>query len=102
MLEGKSSFDEPPEVELKDLPPYLEYVFLEGDDKLPIIIVKDLKDEEKAALMKVLKSYKRAIAWKLSDIKGVDPEFCTHKILKEEDFHQQFKVKDGYVPKKGA
>ncbi|GJW48484.1 reverse transcriptase domain-containing protein [Tanacetum coccineum] len=82
----KSSIDEPPEVELKDLPPHLEYAFLEGDDKLPIIIAKDLKDEEKAALIKVLKSYKRAIAWKLSDIKGVDPEFCTHKILMEEDY----------------
>ncbi|GJY94974.1 reverse transcriptase domain-containing protein [Tanacetum coccineum] len=82
----KSSFDEPPEVELKDLPPHLEYAFLEGDDKLPVIIAKDLKDEEKAALIKVLKSHKRAIAWKLSDIKGVDPEFCTHKILIEEDY----------------
>ncbi|GJZ86216.1 hypothetical protein Tco_0657826 [Tanacetum coccineum] len=46
----KSSIDEPPEVELKDLPPHLEYAFLEGDDKLPVIIAKDLKDEEKAAL----------------------------------------------------
>ncbi|GKA56470.1 reverse transcriptase domain-containing protein [Tanacetum coccineum] len=42
--------------------------------------------EEKAALIKVLKSYKRAIAWKLSDIKGYYPEFCTHKILMEEDY----------------
>ncbi|GJV42847.1 reverse transcriptase domain-containing protein [Tanacetum coccineum] len=38
----KSSIDEPPEVELKDLPPHLEYAFLEGDDKLPVIIAKDL------------------------------------------------------------
>ncbi|GJY30680.1 reverse transcriptase domain-containing protein [Tanacetum coccineum] len=82
----KSSIDEPPEVELKDLPPHLEYAFLEGDDKLPVIIAKDLKDEEKATLIKVLKSHKRAIAWKLSDIKGVDPEFYTHKILMEEDY----------------
>ncbi|GKC19534.1 hypothetical protein Tco_1021684 [Tanacetum coccineum] len=52
----------------------------------PVIIAKDLKDEEKAALLKVLKSHKRAIAWKLSDIKGVNPEFCTHKILMEEDY----------------
>ncbi|GJT98372.1 reverse transcriptase domain-containing protein [Tanacetum coccineum] len=43
------------EVELKDLPPHLEYAFLEGNNKLPIIIAKDLKDEEKAALIKVLK-----------------------------------------------
>ncbi|GKA60359.1 reverse transcriptase domain-containing protein [Tanacetum coccineum] len=66
----KSSIDEPPEVELKDLPPHLEYAFLEGDDKLPVIIAKDLSVEEKAALIKVLKSHKRANAWKLSDIKG--------------------------------
>ncbi|GJY48319.1 reverse transcriptase domain-containing protein [Tanacetum coccineum] len=82
----KSLVNEPPEVELKDLPPYLEYAFLEGNDKLPVIIAKDLKNEEKAALIKVLKSHKRAIAWKLSDIKGIDPEFCTHKILMEEDY----------------
>ncbi|GKD51192.1 hypothetical protein Tco_1280168, partial [Tanacetum coccineum] len=62
----ESSVNEPPEVELKELPPHLEYAFLEGDDKLPVIIAKDLKDEEKAALLKVLKSHKRAIAWKLS------------------------------------
>ncbi|GJU41420.1 hypothetical protein Tco_1194377 [Tanacetum coccineum] len=82
----KSSIDEPPEVELKDLPPHLEYAFLEGGHKLPVIIAKDLKDEEKDALIKVLKSHKRAIAWKLSDIKGINPKFCTHKILMEEDY----------------
>nr|GEW03525.1 retrovirus-related Pol polyprotein from transposon TNT 1-94 [Tanacetum cinerariifolium] len=82
----KSSVDEPPAVELKDLPPHLEYAFLEGVDKLPVIIAKDLSMEEKTALIMVLKSHKRAIAWKLSDIKGIDPEFCTHKILMEEDF----------------
>ncbi|GJY03027.1 reverse transcriptase domain-containing protein [Tanacetum coccineum] len=81
-----SSVNEPPEVELKDLPPHLEYAFLEGNDKLPVIIAKDLKNEEKAALIEVLKSHKRAIAWKLSDIKGIDPEFCTYKILMEEDY----------------
>nr|GEW43288.1 reverse transcriptase domain-containing protein [Tanacetum cinerariifolium] len=42
--------------------------------------------DEKTTRITVLKSYKRAIAWKLSDIKGIDPEFCTHKILMEEDF----------------
>nr|GFB39313.1 reverse transcriptase domain-containing protein [Tanacetum cinerariifolium] len=36
----KSFVDEPPEVELKDLPPHLEYAFLEGDNKLPVIIAK--------------------------------------------------------------
>nr|GEV50019.1 reverse transcriptase domain-containing protein [Tanacetum cinerariifolium] len=67
----KSSVDEPPAVKLKALPPYLEYAFLEGYDKLPIIITKDLSVEEKTALITVLKSHKRAIAWKLFDIKEV-------------------------------
>nr|GEZ18429.1 hypothetical protein [Tanacetum cinerariifolium] len=52
-----------------ELPSHLEYVFLEGTDKLPVIIAKDLKDAEKERLIKVLKSHKHAIAWKLSDIK---------------------------------
>ncbi|GKA24855.1 hypothetical protein Tco_0710888 [Tanacetum coccineum] len=82
----KSSIDEPPGVELKDLPPHLEYAFFKGDDKLPVIIAKDLSVKEKAALIKVLKSHKRAIAWKLSEIKGINPEFYTHKILIEEDY----------------
>nr|GEU83379.1 reverse transcriptase domain-containing protein [Tanacetum cinerariifolium] len=82
----KSSIDEPPEFELKDLPPHLEYAFLEGDNKLPVIIAKELGDEDKSALIKVLKSHKRAIAWKLSDIQGINPEFCTHKILMEKDY----------------
>nr|GEX86661.1 reverse transcriptase domain-containing protein [Tanacetum cinerariifolium] len=82
----KYSINEPPVVELKDLPPHLEYVFLEADDKLTVIIIKKLKDKEKTALIKVLKSHKQALAWQLSDIKGINPEFCIHKILIEDDF----------------
>nr|GEV10154.1 reverse transcriptase domain-containing protein [Tanacetum cinerariifolium] len=82
----KSSIDEPPEFELKDLPLHLEYAFLEGDNKLPVIIAKDLSMEEKTALIMVLKLHKPAIAWKLFDIKGIDPEFCTHKVLMEDGF----------------
>nr|GEX78753.1 reverse transcriptase domain-containing protein [Tanacetum cinerariifolium] len=70
-------------VELKNLPPHLEYAFLEGDNKLPVIIAKELGDEEKSTLIKVLKSHKRAIVWKLSDIQGINLEFCTHNILME-------------------
>nr|GEX26636.1 reverse transcriptase domain-containing protein [Tanacetum cinerariifolium] len=59
---------------------------LKGDDKLSVIIAKDLKDEEKTALIKVLKSHKQALAWQLFDIKGLNLEFCTHKILMNDDF----------------
>nr|GEX03364.1 reverse transcriptase domain-containing protein [Tanacetum cinerariifolium] len=66
---------------------YSQEVFgFSGGDKLPVIIAKDLKDEEKTALIKVLKSHKRALAWQLFDIKGINPEFYTHKILMEDDF----------------
>nr|GEW69947.1 reverse transcriptase domain-containing protein [Tanacetum cinerariifolium] len=82
----KSSMDEPPVIELKDLPPHLEYAFLEGDDKLPVIIAKDLKYKEKTTLIKVLKLHKQALAWQLSDIKGINSKFCTHKILMDDDF----------------
>ncbi|GJS90198.1 reverse transcriptase domain-containing protein, partial [Tanacetum coccineum] len=66
--------DEIPEVELKELPPHLEYAFLEENNKLPVIISKDLSQDEKTSLINVLKNRKQAIAWKLSDIRGIDPE----------------------------
>ncbi|GJY39962.1 hypothetical protein Tco_0426326 [Tanacetum coccineum] len=73
--------DEIPKVELKELPLHLEYAFLEGNNKLPVIISKDLSLEEKTSLINVLKNQKQAIAWKLSDIRGIDPDFASHKIL---------------------
>nr|GEX84195.1 reverse transcriptase domain-containing protein [Tanacetum cinerariifolium] len=96
----KSSVDEPPVVELKARPPHLEYAFLEGDDKLPVIIAKYLSVEEKTALLTVLKSHKRAIAWKLSDIK---------EVIKLLDAGLIYPIPDSpwvspvhYIPKKGG
>ncbi|GKC45833.1 reverse transcriptase domain-containing protein [Tanacetum coccineum] len=86
VTKAKPSIEEPPELELKDLSSHLEYAYLEGTDKLPVIIAKGLKNDEKEALLKVLKSHKQAIAWKITDIKGIDPHFCTHKILMEDDY----------------
>nr|GEY15875.1 reverse transcriptase domain-containing protein [Tanacetum cinerariifolium] len=76
----KSSVDEPLVVELKVLPPHLEYAFLEGDDKLPVIVAKDLSVEEKTALLSVLKSHN---PW-------VSPVHCVPKeegftVVKNED-----------------
>nr|GEU32796.1 hypothetical protein [Tanacetum cinerariifolium] len=70
----KSSVDEPPEVELKDLPSHLEYAFLEGN-KLPVIIAKELGDEEKAAL---IKDYKPAVQHQ----RRVNPKI--HDVIKKE------------------
>src|SRR5262249_25939327 len=82
----KDSIEEPPILELKQLPSYLEYAFLAEDSKLPVIIASDLSPEQKKQLLTVLRAHKRAIAWKISDIKGINPSFCTHKILLEDGF----------------
>nr|GEY57644.1 hypothetical protein [Tanacetum cinerariifolium] len=101
----KSSIDEPPEVELKDLPPHLEYAFLEGDNKLPVIIAKELGDEEKSAL---IKDYKPAIQHQ----RRVNPKI--HDVIKKEvekllDAGLIYLISDSpwvspvhYVPKKGG
>nr|GEY89410.1 reverse transcriptase domain-containing protein [Tanacetum cinerariifolium] len=87
----KSSIDEPLEVKLKDLPPYFEYAFLEGDDKLPAIIAKYLNVEEKTALITVIKSHKRAIAWKLSNVKEDFEPVVQHQRIVNPKIHDVIK-----------
>nr|GEZ72901.1 DNA-directed DNA polymerase [Tanacetum cinerariifolium] len=96
---NKSFNDEPPEVELKELPPHLEYAFLGENKKWPVIIAKDLSVNEKSALIEVLKSRKKAIAWKLTNIRGIDPEFCSHIILFEDDFSPKVQSQRRVNPK---
>nr|GFB02958.1 reverse transcriptase domain-containing protein [Tanacetum cinerariifolium] len=99
-LEYNQSFeDEPPEVELKELLPHLEFAFLCDNGKWPVIIAKDLSSNEKTALINVLKTRKKAIAWKLTDIKGIDPEFCSHKILLEKDYSLKVQSQGRVNPK---
>ncbi|XP_022041043.1 uncharacterized protein LOC110943612 [Helianthus annuus] len=83
---ARPSIEDPPSVELKELPDHLEYAFLKGETHLPVIISGKLSKEEKDRLLEVLKQHKKAIAWKIMDIKGINPSFCTHKILMEENF----------------
>nr|GEW77921.1 reverse transcriptase domain-containing protein [Tanacetum cinerariifolium] len=68
---NQSEEDEPPEVELKELPPLLKYAFLGDNEKWP----------------------------KLTDIKGIDPEFCSHKILREEDYSPKVQSQRRVNPK---
>ncbi|GJY53039.1 hypothetical protein Tco_0444703 [Tanacetum coccineum] len=80
-------------VVLKKLPEKLD------NNKLPVIIAKDLSNGEKTALIKVLKSRKQAIAWKLSDIKGINPEFSSHKILMEDDYKPASNIREKVNPR---
>ncbi|GKA57935.1 hypothetical protein Tco_0757123 [Tanacetum coccineum] len=72
--------------QLKNLPQHLEYTYLHGDKSFPIIISSKLSEKEKISVLQVLERRKGAIAWKMSDIKGISPSYCTHKILMEDDY----------------
>ncbi|GJX56879.1 reverse transcriptase domain-containing protein [Tanacetum coccineum] len=76
----KSSIDDPPDLELKDLPSHLEYAFLEGTSKLPVIIAKNLKREEKEQLLKILMEddFKPAVQHQ----RRVNPKI--HEVIKAE------------------
>ncbi|GJT14774.1 hypothetical protein Tco_0873480 [Tanacetum coccineum] len=40
---------------------------------------------------------KSTIAWKLSDIKGINPEFCSHKILMEATMKPAVHIRAGFI-----
>ncbi|GKB26399.1 hypothetical protein Tco_0865800, partial [Tanacetum coccineum] len=77
----KTSLEEPPmDLELKPLPDNLEYVFLEELSFLLVIISSKLSAQNKSKLVSILKKHKEAFAWKTTDIPGICPSFCKHKI----------------------
>nr|XP_043625596.1 uncharacterized protein LOC122597020 [Erigeron canadensis] len=80
-LRIKTSVEEPPtDLELKPLPNNLEYAFLQGESLLPVVISSLLSKDEKTKLLTVLKNHKSAFAWRISNIPGISPSFCKHKI----------------------
>ncbi|GKB35917.1 reverse transcriptase domain-containing protein [Tanacetum coccineum] len=82
----KTFLEEPPtDLELKPLPDNLEYAFLEEPSFLPVIISSQLSEENKNKLVFVLKNHKQAFAWKTTNIPGICPSFCKHKIQLLED-----------------
>ncbi|GKB18590.1 reverse transcriptase domain-containing protein, partial [Tanacetum coccineum] len=85
--------------ELKNLAQHLEYAYLHRDKSFPIIILSKLSEKEKMSLLQVLEKRKRAIAWKMSDIKGISPSYCTHKILMEDDYKPVIQPQRSLNPK---
>ncbi|GJS21140.1 reverse transcriptase domain-containing protein [Tanacetum coccineum] len=73
------------EEEIENSFEYLEYTFLEKDSLLLVVISALLQDDEKKRLVFVLKKHKEAFAWKTSDISGISPSFCKHKINFKDD-----------------
>ncbi|XP_076953565.1 uncharacterized protein LOC143627677 [Bidens hawaiensis] len=79
------SEEKPAQLELKVLPSHLEYAYLDVGSNLPIIVSSKLT-KEKSKLIDVLKLHKGAIAWRLSDIQGTSPAYCTRQILMEDEY----------------
>ncbi|XP_021975157.1 uncharacterized protein LOC110870277 [Helianthus annuus] len=73
--ESESKPVDTPPLELKVLPSHLEYAFLGENLSMSVIISSRLTEKENGKLVEVLKEHKEAIAWKLSDIKGISPLF---------------------------
>jgi len=79
----KEEISQPQKIESKQLPTHLKYVFLAENGEKPVIISNSLTAEEEEEVVKVLKSNKGAKGWTLSDLKGISPSYCMHKIHME-------------------
>ncbi|XP_038902347.1 uncharacterized protein LOC120088980 [Benincasa hispida] len=80
----RPSLEEPPELELKQLPGHLKYAFLGINNTLPVIISTNLIELNEQSLLQMLKKHKCAIGWTHADIRGISPSYCMHKIRLEE------------------
>ncbi|XP_006577524.1 uncharacterized protein [Glycine max] len=77
---------EKPKLELKTLPTHLKYVFLEDNEAKLVIISSSLKKTKEDQLVQILKKHKAVIRWHISDLKGISPSYCMHKINMEADY----------------
>ncbi|KAL4383034.1 hypothetical protein GQ457_15G020120 [Hibiscus cannabinus] len=80
----KSSLEIVPSLELKPLPSHLKYVYLDANDTLPVIISSQLNANHELSVVNLLKQYKKALGWTMTDLKGISPTICMHEILFDE------------------
>ncbi|XP_048229439.1 uncharacterized protein LOC112535117 [Ricinus communis] len=82
----KPSLEESPVLELKELPAHLMYAYLDEAKHLPVIISAHLTLEEREMVLCILRRYAKAFAYKTTDIPVINPSYCLHKILMEDEF----------------
>nr|GEW61426.1 hypothetical protein [Tanacetum cinerariifolium] len=76
----KSSIDEPPEVELKDLPPHLKYAFLEEDFEPAVKHQRRVNPKIHDVIkQEVLKLLDAGLIYSISDSPWVSPVHCVSK-----------------------
>ena len=77
--------ERPPKLELKPLPSHLKYAFLGVEVTFPVIISSSLELDQEHKLLEILRTHKTTLGWTITDIKGINPLICTHRIHLEED-----------------
>lgn len=76
---------------MKQLPEHLRYAFLGDNSTFPVIVATSLTPEKENKLLRVLREHRTALGWTISDIKGISPSICMHKILMEESYKSSIK-----------
>jgi len=74
-----------PSLELKVLPTDLKYVYLSEQETFSIIIASHLTDGQEENLRTILRKYREAIGWTMTDIKGLSPAIVQHHIHLNEE-----------------
>ena len=77
--------EEPPKLILKPLPMELKYAYLEENKQSPIVTSSSLTTTQEDCLLEILRRCKKAIEWKISDLKGISPLVYTHHIYMEQE-----------------
>ncbi|RVW87063.1 Retrovirus-related Pol polyprotein from transposon 17.6 [Vitis vinifera] len=77
--------EEAPKLDLKPLPTELKYAYLEENKKCHVLTSSSLTTPQEECLLEVLRRCKKAIGWKISDLKGISLLVCTHHIYMEEE-----------------
>ncbi|RDY10552.1 hypothetical protein CR513_04923, partial [Mucuna pruriens] len=72
-VSNDNSSSPPPPMGLKSLPSHLKYAYLDAEQQFPIIIASNLHQEQEDKLLSVLRQHKKAIGWKLFDLRGINP-----------------------------
>ena len=89
MIDEEARFEklpmDEPSLELKTLPSTLKYSFLDEEKGKPVIISSKLDIKQEKQLLDVLRQNEEAIGWTLTNLKGLEPSLCTHRIFLEDE-----------------
>ena len=81
----REEISEPQKIDLKPLPVELKYAYLKDHEQCPVVISALLSTAQEGSLLQVLKHNKKALGWRIFDLKGISPAVCTHHIYLEEE-----------------